>query len=109
MTLELSYIAATSRLDLLDPDERTLLQVIALGRSEADADALVAARFDITPRDAAVLCSRVLERLGLRPTAYLRRSTLARLALGPAGPQKISEVRVSAGAGRSSSLRETER
>lgn len=109
MTLELSYIAATGRLDQLDPTERSLLRVIALGQSGADTEALVAARLGITPEEGAALCTAVFDKLGLRPTPYLGRHTLAKLALRHEGRQKISEVGVSAGGGRSSSFRETER
>ncbi|KRA27854.1 MULTISPECIES: hypothetical protein [unclassified Nocardioides] len=109
MTLELSYIAATSRLDRLDPTERSLLRVIALGQSGADTDALVAARLGITLQEATALSTALFDELGLRPTPYLGRHTLAKLALRHAGRKKISEVGVSAGGGRSSSFRETER
>jgi hypothetical protein len=109
MTLELSYIAATSRLDRLDPTERALLRVIALGQSGADTEALVAARLGITLQEATALSTALFDKLGLRPTAYLGRHTLAKLVLRRRGLPRISEVGVSAGGGQSSSFRETER
>ncbi len=109
MTLELSYIAATSRLDRLDPTERSLLRVIALGQSGADTEALIAARLGITPEEGAALCTAVFDKLGLRPTPYLSRRALAKLVLRRRGLPRKSEVGVSAGGGQSSSFRETER
>lgn len=105
MTLELSYIAATTRLDRLDPVERMALELIALGQTEA----MIATQLGITPRASAALCTAVFATLGLRPTAYLGRRALAKLTLRAAGRQKISEVPVSAGVPGPSSFRETER
>lgn len=77
MVLEMSYLAATSRADRLGPREREVLQMIALGQS----DEQVAEQLELAPDVAAKLCGDVFDTLGIHPTAYLSRRTLAALTL----------------------------
>ncbi|GAA4082504.1 LuxR C-terminal-related transcriptional regulator [Nocardioides kongjuensis] len=75
--LELTYLAATSRLDRLGIRERQVLRLIALGQSES----AIAAQLGLSPETTAALCSGVFRTLGLRPTPYLSKRLLAVLTL----------------------------
>lgn len=75
--LELTYIAATSRLDRLGIQERQVLQLIAHGQSET----AIGRQLGLGPDATAELCTRVFDKLGLTPTAYVSRRVLAVLTL----------------------------
>lgn len=77
MVLEMSYLAATSRVDRLGPREREVLQMIAIGQS----DEQVAQQLELSPDVAVKLCADVFDTLGIHPTPYLSRRTLAALTL----------------------------
>lgn len=77
MSLELSYIAATSRVDLLGRRERSVLQLIALGHS----DAAISAQLGLPLREVTDLVADTFHKLGLTPTPYLSRRLLAVLTL----------------------------
>lgn len=75
--LELTYVAATSRLDRLGIKERQVLQLIAHGQS----DAAIGRQLGLSPRATEEISSRVFDKLGLVPSAYLSRRVLAVLTL----------------------------
>lgn len=83
--LELTYIAATSRLDRLGHQERRVLQLIAHGQSEA----AIGRQVGLSPRATAETCRRIFDTLGLVPSPYLDRRVLAVLTLrqAPSAPR----------------------
>ncbi|MCX6399688.1 MAG: LuxR C-terminal-related transcriptional regulator [Propionibacteriales bacterium] len=90
MTLELSYIAATSRVDLLTHRERAVLQKIALGQS----DAAISAQLGLPLGEVTSLVAGIFDKLGLVPTPYLSRRVLAALTLRQARrPQHVPRPR----------------
>lgn len=86
MTLELSYIAATSRVDLLTRRERAVLEKVALGQG----DAAISAQIGLPLDEVTSLIAGTFDKLGLVPTPYLSRRVLAVLTLRQAGrPQHV--------------------
>ena len=75
--LELTYVAATSRLDRLGIQERQVLQLIAHGQS----DAAIGRQLGLSPRATEEISTRIFEKLGLEPSPYLSRRVLAVLTL----------------------------
>ncbi len=75
--LELTYVAATSRLDRLGIQERQVLQLIAHGQS----DAAIGRQLGLSPQATEEICTRVFDKLGLVPSAYVSRRVLAVLTL----------------------------
>ena len=75
--LELTYVAATSRLDRLGIQERQVLQLIAHGQS----DAAIGRQLGLSPLATEEICTQVFDKLGLVPSAYLSRRVLAVLTL----------------------------
>ncbi|MEV5000644.1 hypothetical protein [Nocardioides sp. LML1-1-1.1] len=75
--LELTYVAATSRLDRLGHQERRVLQLIAHGQS----DAAIGRQLGLSLRATEETCRRVFDTLGLVPSPYLDRRVLAVLTL----------------------------
>ncbi|NYI45218.1 DNA-binding NarL/FixJ family response regulator [Nocardioides aromaticivorans] len=81
--LELTYVAATSRLDRLGIQERQVLQLIAHGQS----DAAIGRQLGLSPLATEEISTRIFDKLGLEPSPYLSRRVLAVLTLrqAPAG------------------------
>lgn len=75
--LELTYVAATSRLDQLGIKERQVLQLIAHGQS----DAAIGRQLGLSAGATEEICARIFDKLGLVPSAYLSRRVLAVLTL----------------------------
>ncbi|HWJ11715.1 MAG TPA: LuxR C-terminal-related transcriptional regulator [Nocardioides sp.] len=84
--LELTYVAATSRLDRLGIQERQVLQLIAHGQSEA----AIGRQLGLSPSATQEICTRVFDKLGLVPSPYVDRRVLAVLTLrqAPAGSRR---------------------
>lgn len=77
--LELSYLAAASRVDRLDADQLVLLRLVALGMDDDE----IASRLGTGPGRTRQAVRVVFATLGVRPTPHLSRRSLARLALRP--------------------------
>lgn len=75
--LELTYLAAIDRLDRLDDRQLAVLRLVAQGQS----DAQTSERVGLGPRRTGQLVTGVFVTLGLRPTPYVSRRTMARLVL----------------------------
>ncbi|UUW90699.1 LuxR C-terminal-related transcriptional regulator [Nocardioides sp. WV_118_6] len=82
MSLGATYVAATTRLPLLDRRERQVLQLVALGRSRDQ----IAAQLYLDPVAVEELCTRIFATLELTPTPHLDRRVLAVLTLGQSAP-----------------------
>ncbi|MFJ9313681.1 response regulator transcription factor [Pimelobacter simplex] len=82
MSLDATYVAATTRLPLLDRREREVLQLVALGHSRNQ----IAARLYLTPPTVEELCTRIFATLELTPTPHLDRRVLAVLTLLQSAP-----------------------
>ncbi|WP_257428516.1 LuxR C-terminal-related transcriptional regulator [Nocardioides carbamazepini] len=78
-TIELTSVAA-DRLDRLSHRQRQVLELVALGQSEA----AIAAQLVLRPETVATLCAEVFRTLGLTPSLHLDRRLLAILTLGQA-------------------------
>ncbi|GAA3685934.1 hypothetical protein GCM10022237_50550 [Nocardioides ginsengisoli] len=77
MTLEATYVAATTRLDQLSRRERKVLHLIALGQSEA----AIASQLYLNRTSVEDLCARIFRKLELTPSPQLDRRVLAVLTL----------------------------
>lgn len=82
MSLGATYVAATTRLSLLDRREREALQLVALGHSRNQ----IAARLYLAPSEVEELCTRIFATLELTPTPHLDRRVLAVLTLQQSAP-----------------------
>lgn len=77
--LEVSYLAAASRVDRLDDDQLVVLRLVALGMDDEE----IARRLGTGPARTRQTVRLIFATLGVRPTPYLSRRSLARLALRP--------------------------
>jgi len=91
--LELTYVAATSRLERLGPRERQVLQLVAHGQSGS----AIARQLGLTPEEAEAVTRRVFDKLGLVPSAHLGRRVLAVLTLRQARDVARDVARAEAG------------